>query len=127
MTVVRWIFTDLSTSTSETFEINPRDGGTPAYEKNFQYTSTAAPNGKTLVFEGIDKPQTIEFSGVILTQTQFNLFYNWWNKRNQIRITDDLGRQFVVVMESFAPVRKRAIHYPWRHDYTIKATVVNWP
>lgn len=127
MTVVRWIFTDLTTTVSETFEINPREGGTPSYEKNVQYTSTTAPDGKTLVFEGADKPQSIEFAGAILYESQFNTFYNWWNKRNQIQITDDLGREFVVVIESFSPVRKRAVHYPWRHDYTIKATVVDWP
>lgn len=125
--VVRWIFYDPGTSETYVFAINPSSGGSPGYKKNFTFANTAAPDGKTLVFEGRDEVQNLEFDGVIFEQVELDAFVLWWQKRNQITITDDLGRIFSIIIQEFTPKRERAVHHPWKHSYSCKAIIVNWP
>lgn len=121
--LVRWMFTDTSTSTSYTLEVNPDAGGSPTHQKHFGFESTAAPDGKTLIFEGRDQPQKLEFSGTLLSEAHYTALATWFSKRSQIIITDDLGRQFTVIIESFTPTRVRSALYPWKHTYKITATL----
>lgn len=123
--VVRWTFFDPEESETYTFEVNPNAGGSPNYDKKIIYENTAAPDGKTLIFEGQDEVQAIEFSGVILSQTQFETFADWYARRNSIFMTDDLGRGFWIYITSFKPVRSFKRSHPWRHNYTVQATVVD--
>lgn len=127
MIVVRWTFYDPTVPQTYTFEINPNTGGTPSYAKTLSTSSTVAPGGKTLIFEGADQVPKFEFSGTILTEAHFNAFVEWWDKRRQIRITDDLGREFWVYIESFTPTRVRAVHHPWKHTYNVVAQILDWP
>lgn len=127
MSVVKWVFTDLTDASEYTFDINPNEGGTPAYKKNINYQSTAAPDGKTLIFEGRDQAGTATFSGVILYQEQYDALVLWFQKRHQIQVTDDLGRTFMIYVVSFEAKRQRAVHYPWKHSYTVEYVVVDWP
>lgn len=126
LTYGKWSFYDPFTSETYTFQVNPKEGGTPAYKRKFSYQATAAASGKTLVFEGRAEPFSVDFSGTLLTEGQLNAFVQWWEKRNQIKLTDDLGREYWVVIEEFVPKRERAMHYPFKHSYTCKATVVDW-
>lgn len=125
--VVRWTFEDPNTLESWTVPINPNEGGSPGLQRNIQYQSTCAPDGKVVTFEGRDLPQTLEFSGVILTQEHLDLFVTWFEKRYQLSLTDDLGRQYMIVFDTFTPKRERAHSYPWKHSYTASATIVDWP
>lgn len=127
MSVVRWSFYDPFTTDTYVFEINPNDGGSRQFKRNFAYQNTAAADGKTLVFEGRAQQQSVDFSGTLLTQAQFDAFQTWWAKGNQILMTDDLGRASWIVIEEFTPKRVRAVQYPWKHTYNIKATVVDYP
>lgn len=127
MAVVRWRFYDPLVPETYIFDINPNEGGTPAFKKNVAYQNTAAPNGRTLMFEGRDEYQTFSFSGTILIEAHYNAFLYWWQKRHQIHVTDDLGRQFWIYITTFDPKRVRAAHHPWKHTYTCEATVVDWP
>jgi len=127
MAVVKWTFFDPTADVTYTFEINPNAGGSPPYKRNLAYQATAAADGQTLVFEGRAAPQEIEFSGVILTQSAFDAFVTWFNVKNQVKLTDDLLREFWVVISEFTPTRQRAHSYPWKHSYTAKATIVDWP
>lgn len=122
--VVRWKFFDGVTEVE--FPINPSEGGSPQYEKNFVFEDTSAPEGKTLVFEGRDSPKPLNFSGVILTEAHYDFMIEWWDKRNQVRITDDLGREFWVIIKSFRPKRERAHSYPWKHSFDVEAVIVDW-
>jgi hypothetical protein len=121
---VRWVFEDPVTLLSETFIINPSEGGTPSFEKNEVYANTAAPQGNVLIMEGRDNYQQLSFSGVILYKEQYDMFLAWWQKRYQIKMTDDLGRSFIIYIKSFKPTRKRSYQYPWKHDYVIDYTVL---
>lgn len=127
MALVRWEFEDPVTLDTYEFEVNPSAGGTPSYTKNFAYRVPAAPDGKVIVFEGRDPAKTIEFSGRLLTEAQFNAFVTWWDKRYQVNVTDDLGRTFSILIQSFNPTRVRRRSHPWTHDYSVEATIVDWP
>lgn len=126
MAVTRWVFTDPVTLDTYNFEINPNDGGSPQYAKNLTYSVTSAPDGKVVAFEGRERPKTLEFSGVLLTQAHFEAMLEWYNKQYQVSVTDDLGREFSIIIESFSPQRQRAVHYPWKHQYSVRATIVDW-
>lgn len=127
MAVVRWVFEDPVTLETQQFEVNPKEGGSPGFEKTFQFHETTAPGGKTLIFEGADVPQTLSFQGTILSESQYDMFTEWWSKRYQISVTDDLGRQFTILIKSFKPDRVRARSHPWKHTYTVEAAVLDWP
>jgi hypothetical protein len=125
--LVRWTFYDIVDDVTYVFEINPSDGGTPAYKKHVTYTNTTAPNGKTLMFEGSREAQVLEWTGTILEQTHLEALAAWWSRSHQLRLTDDLGRTFYIVITDFEPKRIRNAQRPWKHTYTMRATVVNWP
>lgn len=127
MAVVRWVFEDPVLLETEVFDVNPSAGGSPGYEKNFLFQETTAPDGKTLIFEGQDAPQNLAFSGTILDQAQYEMFREWFSKRYQIKVTDDLGRQFMILIKSFKPERVRARSHPWKHTYTVEAAILDWP
>lgn len=123
---VRWVFEDPVTLDTYSFDINPNDGGSPQFIKRYEYRNTSAPDGKVIMYEGRDDPKSLEFSGVLLTEEQYNAFVEWWDKRYQVVVKDDLGREFSIVIESFNPKREKAVSHPWKHSYQIKATIVDW-
>jgi hypothetical protein len=124
MAVVKWKFEDPVTLESHTFAINPSEGGSPDFKKSFSTRSTTA--GKALIFEGADEPQRLSFSGVLFTEEEYEAFREWWQKRRQIKITDDLGRSYFILIQAFVPNRRRARSHPWKHDYQVDATIVDW-
>lgn len=126
MAVVRWIFYDATTATTYTVPVNPNEGGTPHRKKSLRFQNTAAPNGKVLVFEGRNDPTEIQFSGTILEQAHLEALDEWYEKRHQIRVTDDLGRMFWIYLTDFEATRQRSALHPWKHTYTARATVVDW-
>lgn len=127
--VTRWLFEDLETVESYQLEINPGEMTLPAYEKSMTYNNTTASGeeGRVVAFEGADKPLFLSFTGVSLSSAQDEAFKTWYRKRHQIRITDDRGDQWIVYITKYAPKRKRSVHYPYRHDYSIEAFVLDWP
>jgi hypothetical protein len=126
MSVVRWQIYDPITAVTDTFEFNPDSGGSPAYKKTETFANTCAPDGKTLIFEGQDEPQRLEWSGTILTEAHYNKYVEWWAKRRQLRVTDDLGRVYWVYINSFTPTRVRAATRPWKHTFDVSATILSW-
>lgn len=126
MARVGWILYDPVDSETYNFPINPNDGGSPSYKKNMVYENTAAPDGKVLMFEGRDDPKQTSFSGILLTEGQYNSFVTWFQKRHQVAITDDLGRTFSIYITSFDPKRKRSAIHPWKHEYTCEYTIIDW-
>lgn len=124
--VVKWQFYDPSLAETYVFAINPNEDGTPGYKKNFSYRATSAPNGNVVMFEGRADPRRGQFSGVLLDEAQLNALTLWYEKRSQITVTDDLGRTFSIVVESFEPKRRWSVSHPWRHDYSMSYVIVDW-
>lgn len=123
----RWTFTDQSTNEVYLFPINPNSDGVPQYTKQITSQPTAAPGGRVLIFEGNSNATPGQMTGTLLYEDQYNAFMEWFNKRHQVLVTDDLGRQFSIYIISFEPKRKFSASHPWRHDYTIKYLLVDWP
>lgn len=126
MALVRWTLYDPMGGLTYTFHLNPREGGSPTYRKKFNYQNTSAPGGMTLLFEGQDEVKEITWDGTILEKEHYDALLEWWDKRRQLKLTDDLGRSYWVYLQNFEPVRVRAALHPWKHTYTIKAVIVDW-
>jgi hypothetical protein len=107
--------------------INPNEGASPNYAKNLTKETSTAPGalGQSLIYEGADQASDFAFSGVLLTQEHYEFIQNLWMKRHLVQLTDDLGRRFVLYLETFSPKRVRSARYPWRHTFDATAVVVS--
>lgn len=119
---VKWLFEDLALDESYVFEINPNEGGSPQYKKNITYQDTIA--GNTLIFEGGDQAIETSVSGTLLSQSQHETFVDWFSKRHLIRLTDDLGRTYMIYITGYEPKRVRAVQARYKHTYTLSYTIV---
>lgn len=126
MARIAWRWEDQVEGTVEFMSLNPNEGASPAFQKNLTKEVTTAPGGlgQTLIFEGAQQVTEFAFSGVILTQDQYEFLLRLWEKRHPVKLTDDLGRDFVVYLESFTPQRVRSKTNPWRHTYEASAVVI---
>lgn len=127
MARIAWRFEDPTEGTVEFMSINPNEGASPSFQKALTKETTTAPGAsrQVLLYEGADPPRDFAFSGVILTQEQYEFLYNAWDKRHPVQLTDDLGRVFVIYLESFNPKRVRSATYPWRHTYDASAVILS--
>lgn len=126
MARIAWRWEDRTEGTVEFMSINPNEGASPSYQKTLAKETTTAPGAlaQTLIYEGADAAVEFSFSGIILTQEQYEFIFNAWSKRHLLQLTDDLGRVFTLYLERFAPQRVRSKTYPWRHTYEASAVVV---
>jgi hypothetical protein len=118
---VKWVFEDYwqtgPTPYSYTWEVNPNAGGSPVVQKNMTLLQNVGPNRMNIVQEGQNQVPVLDFSGVILTQAQYEAMEAWYDRRVLIKLTDDLGRHFYGVFSKFAPKRERRAHNFWYHTY----------
>jgi hypothetical protein len=123
---VAWVFQELGTA-PDTYilPINPLDATMPSLVKTVTTLTTAS--GLPVNFEGAAEPGQMKFSGTLLMEEQFRALEEWSKKTTQIQITDDLLQSYWVVITMFDPRRAYHPQYPWRHEYTIEATVISWP
>lgn len=126
MAVVKWRFTDPVTSEVFIFDINPSPSSSaqPEYNKTLTYESTSDAGGQTIVFEGRSEPQRMEWEGVVFTQEEHERFVEWWQKRYQIEITDDLGETFLVYLTNYRPKRGSRVSHRERRTYSMTATLI---
>lgn len=125
--MARWTLYDATVPETYEFPINPSEGGTPGISKRIETQVAAAPDGTTILFEGRDEPGRLNLSGTILDQAHLDALTAWSLKRHQVRITDDLGRQYWVYITRFNPTRNRRAHHPWHHSYQMELVVVDVP
>lgn len=124
--LLRWTFSEVGGSDTFTFPINPKEGGSPKYEKNINQQATAAGN-RVLLFEGADSVPVMEFSGIALSQSHVEALLLWFRKRRLVYITDDLSRTYTVYITGLVRTRVRAAFRPYKHDYSVTALVVDGP
>lgn len=121
---VPWTFQEVYDPDEYEFAINPLDASMPSIEKTF--TSQATADGNQVLFQGRNLPQKMTFSGTILTEVHLNAMREWSSKQKQVQITDDLVRKYWVYITSFTPTRKYKPEYPWMHEFSCSATVLDW-
>jgi hypothetical protein len=121
----RWTLYDPLIPETFTFAYNPNDGGIPGYAKNITHQETTAPDGRALLMEGRDPPQELSWKGVLLTQAERDNFIHWFQKRNQVQLTNDLGEQFWIYIDRFTPTRKRSGTIPAKYEYELHAFILN--
>lgn len=121
---VPWTFQSVHDDDSYEFAINPLDASMPSIEKTFTSQATAA--GGQVLFQGRNAPQKMSFSGTILTEVHLNAMREWSAKQKQVSITDDLTRKYWVYITSFSPTRNYKPEYPWMHEFSCEATVLDW-
>lgn len=125
--VTKWTFHDPVNSETYTFEVNPKDGGLPALRKVLAFQSMAGSDGGLVTMETQPAPIVLNWTGTILSETEYNAFVFWFGKNHQVTLTDDFGQVNQVYLSSFTPTRKYVASYPWWHDYTVEAYVVALP
>lgn len=125
MARVAWTLYDSVEDETYSFDVNPSEGGTPDYAKNLTKTATIAPDGNIVLFEGARPAQTLEVSGIILEEDQFDTFVDWESRRRVLLLTDDLGRSFNVLIERFSATRQRRRNREWYHSYNMTFAVVS--
>jgi hypothetical protein len=130
MALVKWTLSDgISTVV---FGLNPKDGGSPSYERTLTYHYTTKPSvlgdgmtTRTIAFEGAPKPRELDFSGTLIAQSQHDMLRTWSLKRIAITLTDDLGRSFIGYIKSFKPKRVTSARYSWKHSYDVTFGVLS--
>lgn len=126
MARIAWLWEDQTDGTVQKMPINPNEGASPTFAKSLTKQRSVAPGdqGNTLIFEGADQPTEFSFSGAILEQEHYEFLLKIWQKRHLVKLTDDLGRSFIIYLETFTPKRVRSATRPWRHTYDVSAVVV---
>lgn len=122
--VVRWQVYDPYLGTEE-FPLNPSEVDLPPLEKDITTRHTTA-NNKAVLFEGNGEPTEFKFNGVLFEEADYDWFVTWYNKKYQVRVTDDLGQEFWIYLQSFRPRRRRSFHHPWCIEYEAVAVIVDW-
>lgn len=91
------------------------------------YSDTAENPGSyynvTLMYERNDDVKKFNFSGNIYNATEYYQLLYWANKKNYFQITDDIDRTFDVYVTGFSIERLRSRRFPWKHSYTLEASV----
>ena len=121
---VPWVFQAMNSGDSYEFAINPLEATMPQITKTFNTPTTA--DGSNLLFQGRDKIPTMSFSGTILTEDHLNMMRAWHSIQKQVSITDDLGYKYWVYLKSFSPTRQHTIEFPWHHEFSSEAVVLDW-
>lgn len=124
--MARWTFTDDSVGDTYVMEVNPNQGGTMRIKKTLTESRPPGPNAPVIMFEGRDEPQTSTISGIALTRNQVVALETWDDKKVQIKITDDLGRDTWVRLGGLALTRAPSRRYPWRHRFQIQVSELDW-
>ena len=122
--MARWKFTEVNTTTTYEFEINPSEASSIERRRNLSYQTTTGQGGAVLHFEGARQPGSMTASGTILTQAQHTALDTWAQKDALVDVVDDLGRDRRCIINAYTPQRRRSSSHPWRHDYTLDFTVI---
>lgn len=129
MATWRWTLYDPIEDVTVVLPLNPSEAQIPARKKVFTNTPTTAPagEGRTLIFQGPDEVGEHRWEGIILEQSHLELLDEWAAKNHQIRLTDDLGRQFWFVIKTFEATRVKRNSHPWAHTYVLTGIALDVP
>lgn len=123
--MAQWTLTDNSTGTPVvlTFDINPSEFSPGGRESAVTQTSTSAPNGQPILFQGHDKLVRASFKGAVLTETFYNTLDLWKDKHYPMVLTDDEGSTWNILITGWKWTRVKRRN-PWRYDYNADVLVL---
>lgn len=122
----RWVLTDAVRSDSYTFNANP-NSDQEQYQKNLQFEAVLIPGSLPLLYEGHDTPTAMTLSGTLLSQTQWQTFVNFFNRRHQVLLTDDRGYGRFIYISNLQGTRKPSALFKWRMDWQMQAYMIGGP
>lgn len=128
-----WSLYDPVTTEEYNWPVNPHtDNGSHAVSKGTKYevyaglrqSSTSDDRIDAIIAFGQDDPSKLSYSGFVYNQTQLTALEGWANKNYAVTLTDDIGREFSVYIESFRLERVRSNKHPFKHSYTLDAFIL---
>lgn len=120
----RWTLYDPVTDTTVSWPLNPAEIALPALEKNV--TADASTNGAPIVWQGPNKPTSIDGSNTILAREHFEFFRDWFYKETKVLIVDDLGNRIWAFLTKFKATRSLSHSHPWKAKYDITILIIEW-
>jgi len=118
---IAWTFYDGVVTYS--LPVNPQEASMPTNNKVLTFQATCS--GTQIIFQGKPETKKISFSGVILEEEQYLSFRDWFLKRKQVQVTDDLGLKYWIYLKSFSPTRNRNNTYDWYMSYSAEGIVLD--
>lgn len=125
MSVIRWTLFDPNTGETYTFPINPSEGGDLGVKKNLGYQNTVAPDGDPVVYQSQPSPGDTSVKGVFLTIEDRDALKTWANKDTQLRLTNDLGEEMWIFIQTLEITRKRVASRRYKADYTMRYSALS--
>lgn len=133
MSRTAWSFVDPVTSDTYSLPVNPNaDNGSNSYTRNVNYEvvagayQTAAGDDTidTMVFESNVEQKTFSYQGFVYNQEEYNAFNEWVAKAYPFEMYDDLGRGWLVYINSFQYTRVRSRQFPFKHSYEMQGIIL---
>ena len=126
---IPWRFLDPETLDEYSLPVNPHsDNGSFSVKANVVYSVTggvsATSISNTLVYSNGYEAEAFSFSGNLYEKDDLDSFFSWFSKSYPFQIRDDLGKEYLVMIETFEINRVRARHYRWKHSYTFTGFVL---
>lgn len=117
-------FSSLDNVETYTLPVNPKEYE-PSYG-GFAISSepTTVSSGTVVSWEGVAPPETMRWSGRILTKEDHAAMLKVGVTGQRIWVTDHFRRRFLVKIASFTPQRVRDRARPWHHEYEMTAWVL---
>lgn len=123
--VTRWEFYDPIDDETWVLPMNPHESDSPPRKKRITEEVTTSPDGQVVLFEGHDQVQRVGWAGKTHDKDTFDEWNRWFEKRHQIRLTDDLDRVMWIYIEEFTPKRVRSAIYPWKHTFDARVIILS--
>lgn len=133
MSVVRWIFRDISDGESVVLPLNPNKMSSPTFQRNMEFAWGTRANESwsggisriRAIDNGQGQPTTWTFEGVILKESHYNLLLAWTKRLQVLHMTDHLSRTFEVIIQRFDPIeRLPSATNAWRVDYSMSCLLL---
>ena len=105
-------------------EVNPNSSNSLGSKSNYNYMAPTASIDGPIISQGMHEVRKLELSGSFLSENQYNQMLLFSARDYPWHLTDDLGREFRVICESFDPKRMKNQVYPWYHEYSWTLIVI---
>lgn len=122
----KWTITDSSTGAPVvwTFPVNPNSFKHPGRSSSLSQQRTVSTTGNTIVFQGADSPKQLSFSGIVNSETFYDQLTAQLDKWYTLKLTDDQGDYWYIVVKDYTMVRVRRALNQYRFDYAVTAIVL---